>query len=194
MGTNDALLRAALKAVAMHKRDGQIAHCDKAGRRVTARHQRLGAVSERLMGGLKAYRKGLGELENLAAEVQAAFTFDIRGFLQDKVEKNADRGRKVKDIANLASEIISLAAKRRDPGFQAASARFIQNTRGLYKDALETIAAGRKRIQGAVAKSFRLREIHQLSETRSTKLEQLKWASSKLLLGMRMHQLRSKKP
>ena len=154
MGTNDALLRAVLKAVATHKHDGQLVHLDKAGRRVTARHLRLGAASERLMAGLKAYKKGLAELEDLAAEVQAAFILDIRGFLQDKVAENAGGGRKVKDIANLASEVISLAAKRRDPDFKAASARFIQTTRGLYKDALKTIAAGRKRIEEAVAKKL----------------------------------------
>ena len=151
MGTNEVLVRAVLKAVATHKRDGQIVHLDKAGRRVTARHLRLGAASARLMAGLRAYKRGIVELSGLAAEVQADFSLDIGGFLQDKVAANAGASRKVKDIANLASEIVSLAAKRRDPEFKAASARFIQTTRGLYKDALATIAAGRQRIQDAVA-------------------------------------------
>ena len=151
MGTNEALVRAVLKAVATHKRDGRIVHVDKAGRRVTARHLRLAAASARLMTGLKAYRNGGRDLDSLAAEILADFTLDIRDFLQNKVAKNAGASRKVKDVATLADQIISLAAKRRDPDFKAASPRFIQATRSLYESALKTIARSRKRIWDAVA-------------------------------------------
>lgn len=75
----------------------------------TARHLRLRAALDWLMAEQKVYKSGLAELEGIAVEGQAAFTLDICGFLQDKVVENAGGGHKAKEVADFASEVISLA-------------------------------------------------------------------------------------
>lgn len=139
-GTGTELLQTVFDAAAKNNRAGKVLHVDKDGRRITAKHLRLGAASVRLKELLQASKRDELDQPVIVAEMKKDFALEVTDALKRELSLANTVNGKVGDVVNVASKVISKSIRRQDPDFKAADPRFIQATRGLYKKSLAHIA------------------------------------------------------
>lgn len=139
-GTGTDFLQTVFDAAAKYNRGGKVLHVDKDGRRITAKHLRLGAASVRLKELLQAAGQDEASQPAIAAEMKKDFALEVSDALKRELSfANRIKG-KVGDVVNVASKVISQSIRRQDQEFKAADPRFIQAIRGLYKKSLAYLA------------------------------------------------------
>ena len=146
-GTGTEFLQTVFDAAAKYNRGGKVLHVDKDGRRITAKHLRLGAASIRLKELFQASRRDAVDQPAIAGELKKDFALEVKDALDQELSVATWVNGKIGDVVNVASRVISLSIRRQDQEFKAADTRFIQVMRSLYKKSLahiETIEASRE--------------------------------------------------
>jgi hypothetical protein len=139
-GTGAEFVQTVIDAAAKYKRAGKVLHVDKDGRRITAKHLRLGAASVRLKELLQASGRDEVDCSAIVAEMKKDFALEVTDALERELPLANIVNGKIGDVVNFSSKVISQSIRMQDADFKAADPRFIQATRGLYKRSLAYLA------------------------------------------------------